>query len=216
LKCSFYVCVRGHDLSWTVDYLPRPCHDARMSGRVFKGLRLEIAIVLNGQRRTLYETAKALGLRSGDVQKTLRQMHVDGILEASEAEPVRGTEFWLAHEHEDALAEALGAGDGVPGLLQGDQDLLIVRAPSKAALDGVLGRDDLIVAVAWAARLGGGGDMLLAIAPDAPDKELGRLQAMLEKAEIKVSQYRTAKVLGASALRANVDAAKEVGASNPT
>jgi hypothetical protein len=186
-----------------------------MSSRLFRGLRLEIATVLNGQRRTLYETAKALGLRSGDIQKVLRQMHSEGLLLASDAEPVRGTLFWLAPDREDELIEAMRGGAGIVGLVGENQDLLLVKAPNQTALDEVLVRDDLAVCVAWAARLGGNGEMLLAMATDASERDLRRLWRMLENADIAVSQYRTAKVIDASDLRSNVHAAEEVEVSNP-
>jgi hypothetical protein len=187
-----------------------------MSSRLFRGLRLEIAIVLNGQQRTLYETAKALGLRSGDIQKVLRQMHDDGLLLASDPNPVRGTLFWLNPERQDELIAALRGGDGALGVLKENQDLLLVKSSTRTALDEVIGRDDLAVTIAWAARLGGGAEMLLAIALDAPEREFGRLWRMLEDTDgIEVSQLHTAKVLDAAALRSNVRAAQEVEESNP-
>lgn len=187
-----------------------------MSSRLFRGLRLEIAIVLNGQRRTLYETAKALGLRSGDIQKSLRQMYDEGLLLASDPEPVRGTLFWLDPDHQNALIEALRGGEGVLGLLKENQDFLLVKSSTRTALDEVLARDDLAVTISWAARLGGGAEMLLAIALDTPENEFGRLWRMLEDADgVEVSQHHTARVLDARALRSNVHAAREVEASNP-
>lgn len=175
----------------------------------FKGQRREIAVVLNGQKRTLYETAKALGRRSGDIQKVLRQMHAEGILGPGDEEPTRGTEFWLDEGYAEALEDALRS-DQLPGMIAVDQDLLILRSPSREALERVLSRPDLTAAIGWAARLGANNEMLIAIAKTAGPTELGALRSALEAADIKVKGHRTADLMDAQTMRLRFAGSREV------
>lgn len=175
------------------------CDDSPMADERFRGLRLEIATILNGHQRTLYQTARALGRRSGDIQKTLRQMHAEGLLEAEHEEPEPGTRFRLAPTHEEALAEALRA-DQIPGLVEANQDLFLLRAPNQKALDAVFALGDLTVAISWAARLGDRVSMLVAVAPRASEGDYRRLSRLLEEAGMEVTSFRTATVTEGRAL----------------
>lgn len=182
-----------------------------MADERFRGLRLEIATALNGRQRTLYQTARALGRRSGDIQKTLRQMHTEGVLEAEHDEPEPGTRFTLTAEHETGLAEAMRANQK-PGLVVVNQDFLLVKAPSQRALDEVLALGDLTATISWAARLGDRVSMLMAVAPRASEGDYRRLSRLLEEAEMEITSFRTAaiadgKALGRAAAAANAAAA---------
>lgn len=179
-----------------------------MADERFRGMRLEIATVLNGRWRTLYQTARALGRRSGDIQKSLRQMHAEGVLMSEDEKPEPGTRYRLADGLEGPLAEALRA-DQIPGLLEAEQDLLILSAPSRTALNAVFARGDLAAVTSWAARLGDGTTMLLAVAPRATEADYGRLLTVLEADGIQVGSHRAAAVFDGRALRANSIAAAE-------
>lgn len=182
-----------------------------MAEERFRGVRLEIATVLNGRWRTLYQAATALGRRSGDIQKALRQMHAEGILEAEHDEPEPGTRFRLVEVHEGALSEALRT-DQLPGLVQEGQDLLLLSAPSRLALNEVFVRGDLTAVVSWTARLGGTA-MLVAIAPKATEVDYNRLLTVLEAKGVGVGSYRTATVADGRALRTTALASSDaVGA----
>lgn len=168
---------------------------------LLKGLQLEIATVLRDRRRTLYETAVAVGRRSGDIQRSLRQMHSEGVLEAEHEEPEAGTRFWLAPGYDELLADSLQAGR-LPGLVQENQDLLLLNAPSRQALNAVFAQGDLAAVISWATRLGGATAMLVSVAPQATELDYNRLVSVLESQGVGVSSYRTAKVCDGDRLRA--------------
>jgi hypothetical protein len=175
--------------------------NAPMPGARFNiGSRRDIAVALNGRERTLYETAKALGLRSGDIQKTVRQMHSEGVLRASDPEPVRGTLFTLREEYVADLDEALRANQA-PGVVAPHQTLLLLRAPSKASLDKLLGRADLVAPVSWAARCGSGREMLLAINPQLDVGGVGRLESALEASGVVVETCAVTALMDTQRLR---------------
>jgi hypothetical protein len=173
----------------------------------FKGQRREIAVALNGRKRTLYETAKALGRRSGDIQKVLRQMHAEGILGPEDEEPTRGTEFWLKESYADALEDALQS-DQLPGMVGSDQHILLLKSAKQDILNLVLSRADLTGGVAWAARIGSE-EMLIAISPEAGEPEINALHSALEAVDIDVSRYRAMAVTDGEAMRRNAIAGKE-------
>lgn len=179
-----------------------------MAEERFRGLRLEIATVLYGRWLTLYQAARLLGKRSGDIQRSLRALHAEGVVECEDEEPERGSRFRLAEEFEQALAEALRA-DQIPGLMEPDQDFLVLEAPSRRALDTALSRGDVAAAISWAARLGSGTSMLLAIAPKASEGDYGRLLSVLEDGGIEFTSHRTAAVSDGRALRAVAVASAE-------
>jgi hypothetical protein len=182
-----------------------------MAEALFRGVRLPIATVLSGRWLTLYQTAHALGRRSGDIQKALRQMHAEGVLESDpEDEPEAGTRFRLVEVHEAALAEALGA-DQLPGLVGGNQDLLLLSSPSQTVLDEVFAHGSMAAVVSWATRLGGN-QMLVAVAPKATETDYRRLVAVLEAAKIGVSAHRAATVMDGRALRATAIASRDAAA----
>jgi hypothetical protein len=173
----------------------------------FSGQRLEIAAVLSDRKATLYETAKALGRRSGDIQKALRQMHKEGIVEAGDPEPTRGTEFWLSGTYLEALEDALKQGQ--PGQLRPNQDLLYLRAEGEAAYRAIFARARDTAAVEWAARLGGDGEYLLALSPEASGAQASSLRGALEAADVTVRSWRTAEFYSAEEMRRNFAASNE-------
>lgn len=183
-----------------------------MAAERFRGLRLEIATVLIGRRLTLYEAARALGKRSGDIQKTLRSMHAEGVVVCEDEEPERGSRFSLAEEFEQELSEALRA-DQIPGLIGPDQDFLLLAASNHRALDEVFARGDLSAAVSWGARLGSATSMLVAIAPKASESDYLRLLAALEAAGVEISSHRSATVSDGRTLRARAIAATDMTVS---
>lgn len=174
----------------------------------FKGVRLEIATALYGRWLTLYQTAVAVGRRSGDIQKALRQMHAEEVLVAEDEEPERGTRFRLAEEFEEALAEALRANQ-IPGLLEVGQDFLVLRAPSRTVLNSVFARGDAAAVVSWAMRLGSANEMLVAVAANATEVDYVRLLTVLEQAGVEVGSHRAGPVSDARQLRAGAVAARE-------
>jgi hypothetical protein len=173
----------------------------------FRGQRLEIAAALSDRRATLYETAKALGRRSGDIQKALRQMHDEGIIEAADPEPTRGTEFWLSDAYAEALEDALK--QGRPGQLRADQDVLHLRAEGEAAYRAILGSARDTASVAWAARLGADGEYLLALSTEAPAAQISALRGALEAAGVVVRRWRIAEFFDAEEMRRNFSAGRE-------
>lgn len=180
-----------------------------MANPRFKGQRRQVAVVLNGQKRTLYEIAKALGRRSGDVQKVVRQMHSEGILGPLGEEPTRGTEFWLDESYTQALEDSLRS-DQPPGVLSTEQDLLVIRARERAALERVLSRSDLTAAVAWVARLGADNELLLAVSRDAAPTEVNTLRSALEAAGVKVKGHRAVEFADAETMRLRFAGSQEV------
>jgi len=161
---------------------------------------LDVAVALSDRQRTLYETAKALGRRSGDIQRVVRQMHADGVLEADADQPTRGTLYWLAPEYSGALNAALL--DSQPdGQLAEHQRVLQLVAPEVGALYRVLGRSDLTAVVAWASEYGGDGQWLIALRREAGKVQADRLLGALQDAGFTCQQYRVGEVLSGDALR---------------
>jgi hypothetical protein len=126
-------------------------------------------------------------------------MYVDGVLEAEDEDPEPGTRFRLVAAHEPALAEALRA-DQPPGLLQENQELLLLNLPNRRSLNDSFARADLAALVSWTVRLGGNA-MLVAIAPKASEGDYGRLVSVLEEAGIGVASYRAATPSDGRSLR---------------
>jgi DNA-binding PadR family transcriptional regulator len=165
-----------------------------------RGLRLDVAVALNGQHRTLYETAKALGRRSGDIQRVVRQMLAEGVLVADTDPPTRGTLYSLAPEHVETLEAVLG--DTQPhGQVVESQRVLVLTAPDGARLYRALGRSDLTAVVSWAAEFGGDGQWVIALSRAASKLQADRLQIALQALGFDCEQRRVGEVLSADALR---------------
>jgi hypothetical protein len=179
----------------------------------FRGLRREIAIALrDGQRRTLYEISRAVARRPGDIQRTVRQMHAEKLLDADSAEPVRGTQFWFNDEFAEVFEASL-MDSRQAGQIVSEQRMLEVSSPPSADLYGVLGRPDLNGTISWAAEWGGDGEWLIALLPDAGKEAADRLVGVLRSAGIECEQRRVGQVLSAEELRrliASVEYANEV------
>src|SRR4051812_38311076 len=92
----------------------------------FRGMRRDIALALAERERTLYETAKALGRRSGDIQRPLRQMLDEGLLRSDSPEPTQGTLYHLSEEAFELLAAEINE-NVVAGLLAERQRLLVIN-----------------------------------------------------------------------------------------
>ena len=187
----------------------------RMAGSatVFRGMRRDIAVALGSGRLTLYQLAKALGKRSGDIQKTVRQMHAEGLLGASDPEPVRGTVFWLMEKHAAELEESLKTDQPV-GTVANHQTLMLLHAPNRAAMDSVLAKADLTASVSWAARCGSGREMLLAIGPDPDERELSVLESALEDANVAYDTCHVTALMDPVRLRSVASAATNVAHAN--
>lgn len=172
-----------------------------MAAAAFRGVRRDIALVLSGERkRTLYETAKALGRRSGDVQRSMRQMLEEGLLRADSPEPTQGTQYWLSEAGRAALMEEVAAGV-VPGLLAERQRLLVIAANDSERFYRLLGQKDLTGIVVWASELGGDGEWLVALDPRTDTVQAGRLLVALTKAGFAHRTLRVESVLDAAQLR---------------
>jgi hypothetical protein len=181
-----------------------------MSPASFQSLRRrEIAGAVRERKRTLYEISRALGRRPGDIQRTLRQMHAEKLLHASDPEPGRGTFFWFNDDHADALEQAL-AENLPPGQLGAEQRVLAIKCLEDADPYQVLGRKDLNGPVAWVAEWGGDGEFLVGMASDAPKQAVDRLVRALHKAGVKCTQRRIGEVLDRSALRHLTEAVDDV------
>ncbi|MEA2366317.1 MAG: hypothetical protein QOE69_1396 [Thermoleophilaceae bacterium] len=165
-----------------------------MATRDFRGLRRDIGIALNGRSRTLYETAKAVGRRSGDIQRVVRQMHAEGILQAGDAEPTRGTEYWLDERYADALEEAVTDAQP-PGMVSSEQRMLELRAPEVGALYAVLGQRHLSTLISWAAEWGGDGEWLIALARGTSKMQGDQLTKELQDAGFHCRQLRIGEVV---------------------
>lgn len=122
-----------------------------MSATPLKGLRLDIALsMVDGQSRPLYEIAKRLGKRSGDVQRAVRGLVEDGVLSPSDAVPSRGTLYTLTDGWAEQVREEFTVASR-PGVLVADSTFVLVEAPSLSAFLRALGAPGVATGVAWAA-----------------------------------------------------------------
>lgn len=194
-----------------------------MSPAKFRGLRRDIAVALRGgPRRTLFETSKVLGRRPGDLQRTLRQMHSEGLLlsdakESGDGQPKRGTLFWFNEEDfGEALEQAL-ADERPPGqLLENQRVLTIAPKGDEADPYSVLGRSDLNGAISWVVEWGGDGEVLVGMVHGTPKRVVDQLVAALRNAKLKCKQRRVGELMDGEAFRrevAAVDYGKEPVAS---
>jgi hypothetical protein len=167
----------------------------------FRGLRRLIAVALDGRKRTLYELSKAVGRRPGDIQRTVRQMLAEGLLEANSPEPTRGTLFWLNEDFADELAEVV-ASHNAPGQLAPEQRVLQLASPPDRDPFAILARPDLNGLVEWFIEWGGDGEMLVGMTRDAERLAAERLTGALRKAGISCLQRRVGEVGDRAALRA--------------
>lgn len=172
-----------------------------MSAANFRGLRREIAVVLRlPRKRTLYEASKALGRRPGDIQRTVRQMYSEGLLEASDPKPVRGTLFWFAEEYAEELDEALTE-DRPPGQLSTEQRVLAIEAPNGVDPYRVLGRNDLNGLISWVAEWGGDGELLIGMAQGTALLAVEQLIGALRESDIVCVQRRMGEIMDGAGLR---------------
>jgi hypothetical protein len=166
----------------------------------FRGMRRDIALALAERERTLYETAKALGRRSGDIQRPLRQMLDEGLLRSDSPEPTQGTLYHLSEEAFELLAAEINE-NVVAGLLAERQRLLVINTTDPRPFYELLGRKDLSGIIIWASDLGAGGEWLLALNPKADIVAAGRLHVALAKADIAYRELRVEAVLDATQLK---------------
>ncbi|HEY5197941.1 MAG TPA: hypothetical protein VIJ51_13035 [Solirubrobacteraceae bacterium] len=181
-----------------------------MAAPVFRGLRRDVALALSGERRrTLYETAKVLGRRSGDIQRLMRQMHDEKLIEADSPEPTQGTEYWLSKDGTAALLEEIAEGV-IPGVLSEHQQLLLIKAADAGEFLGLIGRRDLAGIVGWASQLGGNGEWLLALEPRVQQVQAIRFVVSLQKLGFSCTTYRVQNVVDADELRRLSAAAEDL------
>lgn len=168
---------------------------AYLEANYFSRLRLDIALVYSGRKRTLYEGAKALGKPSGSIQRAVRRMHAEGALEASDPEPTRGTLYWLNPDAAQALAKALD--DSPPaGMLIDGQRYVEVKIADRRQMHEVLIRQELGSLIHWAAELDGAERWFLAVAPWATRLQTDRLQAALAAVGAECASRRVGDLYG--------------------
>jgi hypothetical protein len=171
-----------------------------MSRARFRGNRSLIATAVRKRKRTLYEISKAMGRRPGDIQRTVHQMHSEGLLLADAVEPVRGTLFWFNDVHAEELESALA--DNQPaGQITTEQRILTVAAPEDADPYLVLGRADLNGAVSWVVEWGGDGELLVGMLLGTPKLTVDRLVRALRNANISCVQRRVGELMDGQGLR---------------
>ena len=175
-------------------------NNAGMAAPAFRGVRRDIALALSGERRrTLYETAKAIGRRSGDIQRSFRQMHDEGLIEA-DSPPTRGTEYWLSEAAKAALMEEI-AETTVPGTIAERQRLYVMTAPDPPTFYELLGQTDVAGVIAWAAELGGQGEWLVALDLKSSPAEAARLSTAVRAIGFSCQDLLVQSILGAAQLR---------------
>lgn len=186
-----------------------------MPSATFRGLRRDVALAVHGRKRTLYEIGKATGRRASDVQRATRQLHAEGVLEASDPEPTRGTLFWLSRDFADELEQAV-ADDRPVGQLLANQRVLQVRADADADLYTVMGRPDVGGLISWAAECGGDGELLVAMVEGTTKAQADRLAHALRRAGASCAHRRVGDLLtprdlrGAAASLQAIDEGEEV------
>jgi DNA-binding PadR family transcriptional regulator len=161
-----------------------------------RGLRKEIALALSDRERTLYETAKAVGRRSGDIQRSLRQMVDEEIVKASDPEPTRGTEYILTDAGRTLLEQELDV-VLVPGLFAANQRFLRITAPDEAPLQAVFRQREFAAMLGWAVELGGSDEWLLGLRPGLGRHGMSRLRDALKAAEVTCREHVAQEVLTA-------------------
>jgi hypothetical protein len=190
-----------------------PAIISAVAADMFRGIRREIALALrDGRERTLYEISKAVARRPGDIQRTVRQMHVEKLLLADSDEPTRGTLFRFNDAFSEVLEESLA--DSRPtGQMAYEQRTLQIMSPESVDLYRLLGRAELNGMISWAAEWGGDGEWLLTMLPGTEKDAVDRLVGVLRSAGIRCQQRRVGQILSAGQLRrliGGVDYAREV------
>jgi hypothetical protein len=179
-----------------------------MSLDPFRGIRREIAIALrDGQRRTLYEISKAVGRRTGDIQRTVRQMYAEKLLLADSDTPVRGTLFWFNEDFAEALEQAL-SDNRPPGQMVYEQRTLQIESPEDVDLYGLLGRSDLNGTISWVVEWGGDGEWLVALQLGIEQSAAARFKDVLRQAGVKCKERRVGQISTADQLRRLIDSVK--------
>jgi hypothetical protein len=167
----------------------------------FGGLRGKIALATRGKERTLFETSKVLGKRSGDIQRVMRRMKDEGLLNASDDEPVRGTRYWFNEAiYGNALDEFLES-DRPPGQLFSDQRVLLVSPRDEEDPWQVIARGDLAGDIAWVVEWGGDGDMLIGMEKDAESRAVDQLMLVLRESGLRCRRKFVSEVMGADGVR---------------
>jgi hypothetical protein len=144
------------------------------------GRRRKIAAAVSEEKRTLYEIAKALGLRSGDIQSMVHRMRADEILVADSEELVQGCQFWLAEGYAEQLDGPLET-KTPPGLIFGGQLLVEVDVSARDRFYAIVLRRDLTAEVAWTTELDTN-RVLIGMTADASSLDVDRLRAALNTA----------------------------------
>jgi hypothetical protein len=125
----------------------------------------------------------------------------EGVLEASDNPPVRGTTYWLTEDAKPLLKSATEQSQPT-GRLQPQQHLLLVDSRDREiALQRILADPDHSAAISWAADIDGTSRLLIALAPDATARTVRNLYVDLEAAGIDSSRRTVSELLSADDLR---------------
>ena len=177
-----------------------------MAAPALRGLRKDIALALASRRddggRTLYETGKAIGRRSGDIQRIVHGMVSDGLLRPSDPEPTRGTQFSLTEAGHTALERELET-ELVPGLFVDHQRFLRVVISDERALQAVFAEREFSALLAWVMETGRGDEWLLALRPDLTRRHpVSRLIGALKDSGAECEALLSNSILSADEFRA--------------
>src|SRR6218665_1365853 len=163
--------------------------------------RRDIGLVFAERPRTLYEASKALGRQTGSIANLTKRMVQEGVLEASDDPPVRGTTYWLA-SHARPLLKAATEQSQPTGRLQPQQHLLLIDSRDReTALQRVIANPEHSTAISWAADIDGTSRLLIALSPDATALAARNLYVDLESAGIDCARRMVGELLSADDLR---------------
>lgn len=161
--------------------------------------RRRIAGLCGERPLTRKELATALARPEGALTSALRGAVEAGALEADDPELRAGTTYSLNERQrawlDEAAAEALE-----PGRLRAGQTLVLVVARRPHEALALVAAEGLAGVLAWAARLGAEGHLLLAFA-DVEAVVLDRLAARLEAADAEVRRFGVGELLTPERLR---------------
>lgn len=172
-----------------------------MSGAaLFRGLKREIALATAGRSLTQQEIAVALGRNAADIQKTLRQMVADDIVEPLGGEQTRGTRYRLHAGFEASLEQELEA-EQAPGVVLAGQRVMLVKATSVLKLNAVVGDLASMAAVAWAAPGASSRELMLVLRSDATTGQVGDLEMALERIGAEYPVHHVTGAISGKAMR---------------
>lgn len=173
----------------------------------------QIVALVSEQPRTLYETAKILGVPSGHIFRQMRRMVDDGVLVADPDPPRRGTLYSASPLSEEALQDAI-PGDAAAGVLRPMQRIVIVYPNELGDLYRVLDRPSLGSCVAWLAEIDGAGGVLIGLHEGTPMLQAHRLTIAFERSGARVMSGVVSEVLPGNAVRGAAARSEARGAAD--